>query len=330
MIGIRKHLALSVPRARSVRRHHALRAAASLFAAGVLMSGMQGACAQAVYPTPEAAAQALVDALAGGGHAAIEHVLGRDYQRLIPAQDTGEGDVYDFLGAWSRGHQIVMDPEPGASGKSGGSGKSGARRQTAHLAVGTSGWTLPIPLLKTAHGWRFDPAAARSEIAIRRVGRNERAAMSTSLAYLGAQNDYRNLTGHYAQRLLSEPGQRDGLYWPAQPGGPQSPLGPLVAAMQQSTSAISANGYYGYHYRILTRQGSHAKGGAENYVQDGVMKKGCALVAWPVQYGATGVMTFIVNQDGQLYQKDLGPNTGRTALALKSFDPDPSWSPVQP
>lgn len=285
------------------------------------MSGMQAASAQAVYPTPDAAAQALVDALAGGGHAALTHVLGNDFQRLIPTQDTGEGDVYDFLGAWSRGHQIVMDPASGASG---------ARRQTAHLEVGTSGWTLPIPLVKSARGWRFDPVAARGEIAVRRVGRNERAAMSTSLAYLDAQNDYRNLTGHYAQRLISEPGQRDGLYWPAQSGSAQSPLGPLVAAMQQGTSALSANGYYGYHYRILTRQGSHAKGGAQSYVQDGVMKKGCALIAWPVRYGATGVMTFIVNQDGQLYQKDLGPNTGRTALALKSFDPDPSWSPVQP
>jgi hypothetical protein len=324
MIGFRKHRALSV---RSSRRNRAIHAAASLFAAGALMSGMQVACAQAVYPTPDAAAQALVDALAGGGHAALAHVLGKDFQRLIPAQDTGEGDVYDFLGAWSRGHQIVMDPAPGVSDNS---GASDTRRQTAHLAVGASGWTLPIPLVKTAHGWRFDPASARSEIAIRRVGRNERAAMSTSLAYLDAQNDYRNLTGHYAQRLISEPGQRDGLYWPVQPGGAQSPLGPLVAAMQQSTSSISADGYYGYHYRILTRQGSHAKGGAQNYVQDGVMKKGCALIAWPVRYGATGVMTFIVNQDGQLYQKDLGPNTGRSAVALKSFDPDPSWSPVRP
>jgi hypothetical protein len=315
MIGFRKHPAREV---RNSRRERVTHAVSAFVAAGALMAGMQGACAQAVYPTPDAAAQALVDALAGGGHAALTRVLGNDFQRLIPAQDTGEGDIYDFLGAWSQGHEIVMDAA------------SGTGRRTAHLAVGTSGWTLPIPLVKTSRGWRFDAVAARSEIAIRRIGRNERAAMATSLAYLDAQNDYRNLTGHYAQRLISEPGQRDGLYWPAQSGNTQSPLGPLVAAMQQSPSAISADGYYGYHYRILTRQGSHANGGAQNYVQDGVMKKGCALIAWPVRYGTTGVMTFIVNQDGQLYQKDLGPNTSRTALALKSFDPGPSWTPVRP
>jgi hypothetical protein len=315
MIGFRKHRAPSVE---CSRRNRVIHAALSLAAACALTCGTEDACAQAVYPTPEAAAEALVNALAGGGHAALSHVLGNDFQRLIPARDTGEDDIYDFLGAWSKGHEIVMDPA------------SGTGRRTAHLAVGTSGWTLPVPLVKTSRGWRFDPVAARSEIGIRRIGRNERAAMSTSLAYLDAQNDYRNLTGHYAQRLMSAPGQRDGLYWPAQSGSAQSPLGPLAAAMQQSPSSIAADGYYGYHYRILTRQGPHANGGAQNYVQDGVMSKGCALIAWPVRYGTTGVMTFIVNQDGQLYQKDLGPNTARRALALKSFDPDPSWSPVRP
>jgi hypothetical protein len=232
-------------------------------------------------------------------------------------QGTAQDDIYDFLGAWSQSHEIVMDPT------------SGTARPTAHLAVGTSDWTLPIPLVQTSHGWRFDTAAARSEIGTRRIGRNERAAMSTSLAYLDAQNDYHKLTGHYAQRLISAPGQHDGLYWPAESGDAQSPLGPLVAAMQHGSS-ISADGYYGYHYRILTRQGSHANGGAENYLQDGVMARGYALIAWPARYGMTGMMSFIVNQDGQLYQKDLGPNTDRVALAIGAFDPDPSWSSVRP
>jgi hypothetical protein len=282
-----------------------------------LLTGAPGAHAQALYPTPDAAANALANALATGDQDATMHVLGRDYRRLIPAQDIGEDDIYDFLGAWAQGHEILTEA---------GRGKG---RQTARLAVGTSGWTLPIPLVQTSHGWHFDTAAGRDELLTRRIGRDERAAMMTSLAYLDAQNDYRNLTGHYAQRLISTQGQHDGLYWPVAPGEADSPLGPLAAAMPPGAT-VSRDGYRGYHYRILTTQGEHAKGGPQDYVQDGVMTKGYALVAWPAQYGTTGVMSFVVNQDGQLYQKNLGPQSARIASALRSFDPGPSWSPVQP
>jgi hypothetical protein len=295
--------------------HPSLRSA--LLAASLLIAGAQMASAQAVFPTPDAAANAFVNALATNDNAAMQRVLGNDYSRFIPAHDVDEDDVYQFLGAWSQGHEVLLSPS------------SDGHRQVAHLVVGQSGWTLPIPIVETSHGWRFDPIAGRDELLTRRIGRNERAAMQISLAYLDAQNDYRGLTNHYAQRLVSTDGQHDGLYWPVAKDGAQSPLGPLAVAMQQGNS-LTAGGYHGYYYRILTAQGAHAKGGRENYERNGVLDKGCALVAWPVTYGKTGVMTFLVNQDGQIYQKDLGPQTAHIASRLESFDPDSSWSPVKP
>ncbi|KAH0443981.1 hypothetical protein KCU90_g1153, partial [Aureobasidium melanogenum] len=284
--------------------------------APVLLLGTTAAHAQAVYPTADAAANAFVDALARNDEDALKHVLGNDFHRFIPAEGIGEDDIYQFLGAWSKGHQIVEDPV-----KNNG-------RATAHLAVGDSGWTLPIPLVQAAHGWRFDPPAAQDEMLTRRIGRNERAAILTSLAYLDAQYDYHNLTQHYAQRFVSTPGQHDGLYWITAPGETESPLGPLAATMPDGTLPTEA--YHGYHYRILTAQGPHAKGGAQNYVENGVLSKGFGLIASPAEYGKTGVMSFIVNQEGQVYQKNLGPQTARAAAAIKSFDPDDSWQPVQP
>jgi hypothetical protein len=294
------------------------RAAIALaLAFAALSSGAPAAHAQAVYPTADAAANAFVDALASNDHAAMQHVLGKDFTRFIPTKDVGEQDIYDFLGAWSAGHRIVDDPAPvdGHASK--------------HLQVGNSGWSLPIPLVQSSKGWRFDPVAGRDEIATRRIGRNERAAMLTSLAYLDAQRDYQALTQHYALRILSTPGQHDGLYWPSAPGEKESPLGPLAATMPH-TEAVSKEGYHGYHFRILTAQGPHAKGGSDNYVENGALTKGYGLIAWPADYGKTGVMSFIVNQDGQIYQKNLGPQSARAAAALKSFDPDSSWEAVKP
>ncbi len=272
--------------------------------------------AQALYPTPDAAANAFVNALASNDQEALKHVLGSNYPRFIPTTSIGEDDLYDFLGQWAKGHQIVDDPTP----------RNG--RPTAHLAVGTEGWTLPIPLEKTAHGWRFNTPAANDEMLTRRIGRNERSAILTSLAYVDAQNDYRNLTQHYAQKFISTPGQHDGLYWATAPGEADSPLGPLAATMQRQIAPGEA--YHGYHYRILSAQGAHADGGAQSYLQDGVLKKGFGLIAWPAEYGKTGVMSFIVNQNGQVFQKDLGPQTARTVDSIRAFDPDPSWQPAQP
>ncbi|WP_027801718.1 DUF2950 domain-containing protein [Paraburkholderia dilworthii] len=299
----------------------ALRACRRLAGSAIAISALSLctalAHAQAVYPTPEAAADALVDAIASNDHAAMQHVLGKDYGRFIPSKDIGEEDIYEFLGAWAAGHRIVDDAAPLRG------------RPSKHLSVGTSGWTLPIPLVQAANGWRFDPPAGSDEILTRRIGRNEGAAIMTSLAYLDAQRDYRASTGHYAQRLISTPGQHDGLYWPAAAGEAESPLGPLAAAMTK-TGSVSKEGYHGYRFRILNAQGPHAKSGALDYAENGTMTKGYGLVAWPAEYGKTGVMSFVVNQDGQVYQKNLGPGSARKAAALKSFDPDPSWEPVQP
>jgi hypothetical protein len=282
----------------------------------VLGASAGAAHAQALYPSADQAAQAFTDAIASNDETALKHVLGNDFHRFIPTEDIGEDDIYQYLGAWSKGHQIVPDTD---------AGKTPAR---AHLVVGDSGWTLPIPLEQTARGWRFDPPAAQNEMLTRRIGRNERAAILTSLAYLDAQNDYQKLNRHYAQHLVSTPGKHDGLYWDTTPGEAESPLGPLAANMRAQT--LPKNAYHGYHYRILTAQGSHAKGGASNYVDDGVMDKGFGLIASPAEYGKTGVMSFIVNQDGQVYQKNLGPRSTSLAAGIHSFDPDGSWQATQP
>ncbi|SAK79739.1 hypothetical protein AWB75_04864 [Caballeronia catudaia] len=281
-----------------------------------LALGASAVQAQAVYPTAEAAAQALTDAIATNDETALAKVLGKDHRRYVPEGTIGEEDIYAYLGAWAQQHRIVEDAQP-LNG-----------HPAAHIEAGTSGWTLPIPLVKVAKGWRFDMPAARDEMATRRIGRNELSAMQVALAYVAAQNDYQKATDHYADRFVSTPGKHDGLYWDTAPGEPESPLGPLAATMPNKPSA--ADGYYGYHYRILTAQGSHAQGGAKNYMQGGRIKQGFGLIATPAHYGQTGVMTFIVNQDGQIYEKDLGPASIQRSAAIKSFDPDSSWKAVSP
>ncbi|HEY4801772.1 MAG TPA: DUF2950 domain-containing protein [Paraburkholderia sp.] len=297
-------------------------AALALFAAPALLpaqwSGAGAAWAQAVYATPEAAANAFTDALATNDEGAMKHVLGSDFQQFIPTRNIGQEDIDDYLGAWAKGHRVVPDDKPVAG------------KASAHVEVGDSGWTLPIPIVQSGKGWHFDPREGAGEIFTRRIGRNERAAMLTSLAYVDAQNDYRKLTQHYAQRFVSTPGTHDGLYWPVQPGDTESPLGPLAEAMPHNAKITPKEGYHGYHFRILTAQGPHASGGARSYLENGELSGGFALVAWPAQYGKTGVMSFIVNQDGQVYQKNLGPNGAQTAAAIKSFDPDASWRPARP
>jgi hypothetical protein len=272
--------------------------------------------AQAVYPTPEAAAQAFTDALSTNDETALSHVLGKDRAHYVPTGSIGEEDIYQYLGAWSQQHRIVQDDKPLHG------------RQTAHIEAGTSGWTLPIPLVKVGNGWRFDMAAARDEVLTRRIGRNERSAMQVALAYVDAQNDYHKLTNHYAQRFVSAPGKHDGLYWDTAPGEAQSPLGPLAAVMPNKATA--SGGYYGYQYRILTAQGAHAKGGARNYMEGGELTHGFGMIAWPAKYGETGVMSFMIDQDGQLFEKNLGKASARVAGAITSFDPDSTWTAVSP
>ncbi|WP_244158526.1 DUF2950 domain-containing protein [Caballeronia fortuita] len=286
------------------------------FAAASLVFGASLAHAQAVYPTAEAAAQAFTDAIATNDETALARVLGKDHRRYVPEGSVGQEDIYAYLGAWAQQHRIVEDEQP-VDG-----------HPAAHIEAGPDGWTLPIPLVKVGKGWRFDMRAARDEVLTRRIGRNERSAMQVALAYVAAQNDYHRTADRYADRFVSTPGKHDGLYWDTAPGEPESPLGPLAATMPNKPT--DKDGYYGYHYRILTSQGSNAPGGAKNYLQDGRLTQGFGLIATPARYGQTGVMTFMVNQDGQVYEKDLGPASTSAAAAIRSFNPDSSWKVVTP
>jgi hypothetical protein len=286
-------------------------AAAALALAAIL--GSTYAFAQQAFDSAEAAADALVHAVATSDPDGLRTVLGADWKRYIPIDDIDAEDVYAFLGDWAKSHKIKLD----ADGR-------------AHLAVGPDEWTLPIPIVRRGNSWRFDTHAGADEIRTRRIGRNELSAIQAALAYYDAQKEYalldRNGDGvlEYAQRLLSSPGSHDGLYWPTETNEKESPLGPLFGEDKPGTD------YHGYYYRILRGQGPHAPGGAYDYRINGRMTTGFALVAWPVKYGDTGVMTFLVSHAGLVYQKDLGPNTDALARAMKVFDPDSDWQKVSP
>jgi hypothetical protein len=281
-------------------------------AAAIVMALAAGTSfAQKAFPTPDAAAQAFVDALSRSDVEALRTVLGPDWRRFVPAGTVDQEDVYEFLGAWAKQHKVVLE-----------------QPEKALLAAGTGDWTLPVPIVKSAAGWRFDPKAGVDAMRSRRIGRNELNAMQAALAYFDAQKEYaqkdRDGNGvlEYAQKFVSAPGKHDGLYWPDATGQDESPLGPLYAGQR------AGEGYHGYHFKIIKAQGKDAPGGAYDYVIGNRMRGGFALVAWPIQYGETGVMSFMVSHDGTLYEKDLGPGTDASVRALTRFNPDPTWRKV--
>lgn len=207
------------------------------------------------------------------------------------------------------------------------------------LNVGKDDWPFPIPLVKKNGLWYFDTEQGTEELINRRIGRNEIAAQLSILAFVDAQKEYysqdRDGDGvkEYARKFASSPGQKDGLFWPAKEGEEESPLGPLAAKAVREGYSKKKKGsdpepYHGYLFKILTTQGKAASGGIKNYVVKGNMTRGFALVAYPAQYGVSGIMTFIANQDGIIYQKDLGKKTGAAALSIMSFNPDKSWKKV--
>lgn len=281
-------------------------AAALLFA--LALSAPAGAGSQKTFASPEIAVQTLVDSLARNDDAAVRAILGIESDKLLPLDRPSWEDRLAFLGARARGHRILNDGD-----------------KVARLELST-GWTLPVPMVRTAQGWVFDTQAGEAEMRVRRIGRNELAAIESLRAYVDAQKEYagkdRDGDGarEFAQKMLSSPGKRDGLYWPVPEGEPESPAGPLL-----ETNDLK-DGYHGYRFRILKAQGKAAPGGAKSYVKDGRMTGGFAAVAWPARPGETGLMAFIVNQDGVVYQKYLGPNTAAIAQTMTRFDPDPSWT----
>ncbi|MDB6145815.1 MAG: hypothetical protein JWP80_4859 [Pseudomonas sp.] len=271
------------------------------------------AMAQQVFPTPEKAAQAFVEAL-GTEHAdqpRLAELLGKDWRNFIPRKGVERSDVDAFLKQYREQHSIE---------------KTGDRK--AVLSVGSDHWTLPIPMTKGAAGWRFDIKAGTAEVRIRRIGRNELAAMQSVLTYHDAQMDYASLDRdgdgalEYAQKIFSSPGKHDGLYWADDDSGQISPLGPLFGKV------IGDEDWHGYHFRILEAQGPSAPGGAYSYLIGDKMSRGFALIAWPSKYDDTGVMSFMISHEGQVYEKDLGPGGDKLAQSMKRFDPDDSWKAV--
>lgn len=273
------------------------------------------------YPSPDEAAMALLDALTSEDAEALKTVLGPDVDEL------GSGDpVADeaarvrFVEAASESHRVQFDGD-----------------DRAELLVGSEDWPFSIPLVKQAEGWRFDTVAGKEELANRRIGSNELHAIATVRAYVDAQHEYaaRDPMGEqirqYAQRIGSSEGKRDGLYWPADEGEPESPFGPLLVQAVEEGYEFEVGKltpYHGYYFRILKAQGAQAPGGAMSYLNEGRMTGGFGMVAHPAEYGKSGIMTFIVNQRGLLFQKDLGEDTAGLAMAINEYDPDPSWTPV--
>lgn len=282
--------------------------------AGMVWFAPMAVLAQQAFPTAEVAADAFVDAVASNDDEALRRILGNDWRSFFPKGGIGNSEIASFLAKWAESHKIVADTA-----------------HTAHLAVGSQAWTLPIPIVEKNGAWRFDLHAGADEIKTRRIGSNELATMQAALAYYDAQKEYARVDHNgdgvleYAQKLISTPGKQDGLYWAALEGEDESPLGPLFG-----DGGPSGRGYHGYYYRILTAQGGAAPGGAYDYRIKNRLTGGFALVAWPVKYGDSGVMSFIVSHDGVLYEKNLGPKTDAAARAMKQFNPDSSWQMVNP
>jgi hypothetical protein len=302
-----------------------LRPAASAALAGALAIALAvlaaftprlcAAAGQSYFASPDAAMTAFGDAVAGNDESELRTLLGADFRQILPP--VGAEVREKFLSEWKVSHTI-----------------QDADANHAVIAVGDDGWTFPIPLAKSAQGWHFDTHAGVEEMRVRRIGRNELAVMQALLAVYDAQREYAqtyhdgNTTLVYASKLASSPGKQDGLYWPTGADDAPSPLG-VAFATAGARNAANA-GYYGYHYKLLTSQGPHAPGGAYNYLVHGKLFGGFAVVAWPVHYGDTGIKTFMVSHDGQVYERDLGPDGAAKAEAMTSFDPGPGWSKSSP
>jgi hypothetical protein len=279
------------------------------------------AFAQEKFKSAEDAADALATAAKAADQGAILEVLGRDGRDIVSSGD----EVADrttrekFNAAYAAKHTLTREGDA-----------------KAILVIGDDDWPFPIPIVRKDDKWSFDTKAGLDEILRRRIGRNELSAIQVCLAYVQAQNEYASLDPGklgphaYAQRIVSSPGKKDGLYWPTAAGEEPSPLGDLAAKASAEGYKVEQTPipYHGYYYRILKRQGASAQGGAYDYVVNGKMIGGFALIAYPAQYGNSGIMTFIVNQDGTVFQKDLGERTEKIARKIETFDPGASWQKV--
>jgi len=267
---------------------------------------------QAVFAMPEDAANAFTLALVNNDMEMFGKVLGADYREFLPVDEIDSEDVDNFIAAWEKHNTLLPQGD-----------------QKMLIAVGEGEWTLPIPIVAGTSGWYFDVEEGVDRIRIRRIGRNELDTMQAVLAYYDAQMEYaqqdRNGDGllEYAQKFTSTTGAQDGLFWTVEDGATPSPLGPLLADRSQG------GGYLGYFYRILKAQGKNARGGAYSYMLGDRMQAGFALIAWPEEYGESGVMSFLVSHAGIVYEQNLGPDGADIAEAMTVYDPDADWIPAE-
>jgi hypothetical protein len=290
----------------------------ALLAALTLVVAPAIAQTQTTFATAEAAIAALLDALSRQDDAAVLAIFGPDHADQILGQDpdAAHEEQARFLAAANQSLELRPDGE--------------GRRI---VYAGPRGTPMPIPIVLDGARWRFKTEEGIDELLNRRIGGNELRTIATVRAYVDAQNDYASEDRdgdqvlEYAQHLRSSPGQKDGLYWPAGPDQPPSPIGPLLAAAVETHDV--GDSYNGYYYHILTRQGANPPGGAYDYVINGNMIAGFGLIAWPADYGHSGIMTFVVNHQGKVFQKDLGPKTAELAAKIELYDPDASWSEVK-
>jgi Protein of unknown function (DUF2950) len=294
-------------------------------ALSALIACNRGAPRYRTFAAPEDAVRALIDATKAGSLESVVAIFGSDGQALVDSSDpaTARRNRHVFrVAAAERWHLV------------------GEGNDKKVLVIGNEEWPFPVPIVRDGSAWRFDTAAGKEEVLARRIGRNELAVIRISRTYVAAQRLYAR-TGHdgqpaglYASAFRSDPGRQNGLYWPAGRGEKRSPLGDLVARAAEEGRALGKDGaepppFHGYYFKILSAQGPAAAGGAKNYMVDGKMSGGFALVAWPAQYDVTGVMTFIVNHDGVVHEKDLGADTPATSKAMTHYNPEPSWTAVR-
>lgn len=274
---------------------------------------------QKTFSSPEDASKAFLAAAQSNDERAMLDILGPDGKQIVSSGDETEDaqNRANFVERYQQMHRLVKEPDG-----------------TVNLYIGAENWPCPIPLVSKGDRWYFDTEAGKKEILYRRVGRNEMSAIRVCQEMVAAEKEYHSShNGEYAQKIFSDPGQQNGLYWEAANGEPQSPIGPLVAAAVAEGYTPHRGGaptpYRGYYFHLLTGQGENAAGGAKTYIVNDKMTAGFGFIAYPAEYRSSGVMTFIVRQDGVVYQKDLGSKTDALAKATKQYTPDSTWQKVE-
>jgi hypothetical protein len=269
---------------------------------------------QKTFSSAEAASHALVTAAQSNDEKALLEILGPEGKQIVSSGDeTEDANVRaNFVKRYQEMHRLVKEPDG-----------------TTILYIGAHNWPTPIPLVNKGNSWHFDTEAGKKEILYRRIGRNELSAIRVCQELVAAQKEYFAEHKEYAQKIFSDEGQHNGLYWKTAAGEPQSPIGPLVASAVAKGYDKSLEGppapYRGYYFHILVRQGKSGPGGAKSYIVNGKMTDGFAFVAYPAEYRSSGVMTFIVDQDGVVNEKDLGKKTDVVAQAMTEYNPNPTW-----